>query len=192
MNNMKKNRRGRAILVILFIYLFYFLFGVAYNGYKEKKYIKKAQEKADVNRNGKLEIEEVLAVYKSFDYDGERLLHTVGSYENQAILIAKLAQTDNNKSYIAEFTIDPVKPFNSWDFLRALVDVDNDKDGRLSFEEGAAALSKLYEAYPDESCPLRLLAQRPTSSQSSFLFQIFFNVQNLTYGSELQRYATGQ
>ena len=191
MNNMKKDWLGRVI-VILFIYVVYLLFGIVYNGYKAEKYIKKAQEKADINRNGKLEIEEVLAVYKSFDYDGERLLLTVRSNENQAILIAKLAQTDSNKSYIAEFTIDPVKPFNSWDFLRVLVDVDNDKDGKLSFEEGAAALSKLYESYPDESCPLRLLAQRPTSSQLSFLFQIFFNAQNLSYGSELQRYATGQ
>src|SRR3990167_9195248 len=121
MNNMKKNWSGRAF-VIFWIYVFYLLFSIVYNGYKEEKYIKKAQEKADINRNGKLEIEEVLAVYKSFDYDGERLLLTVRSNENQAILIAKLAQTESNKNYIAEFTIDPIKPFNSWDFLRALVD----------------------------------------------------------------------
>lgn len=186
---MKKNQ-SKWGLIITVVYFAYFLSGFVYNVYTENGYVKKAEEKADINRNSKLEVEEVLAVYQSFGYSGEKILSVIRSYNEQIILSIKLAQMESNKRYVAELTVDSVQSFNSRDLVRTLVDTD--RNGELSFEEGAVAFTKLHESYPNRSCPLRLVSQRPISSRIELPFQLFFNPWNLSYGSELQRYATGQ
>lgn len=195
---MKKSDALVVLLVVLVaVWAVYLISGLIYDIKTREQYIKMAETRADVNKNGKLEDTEVMDVYKTLDYDGEKVLGMIWMNSEQTILIANLAQQKVNEGRVAEFLnknvfllTDPTykKDGFSEELLRELV--DSDRDQKISFEEAAAAFHELCSlaAFQFQSCSFRLDHLGPKSGLVDFLL----NPWNLTHDSELQRYATGQ
>src|SRR3989344_4611013 len=66
-------KKFKIFMTIIFLYMFYIWGGMFYTFELENKYKKLAFAKADVDKNEKLDINEILTAYKSLNLDGERM-----------------------------------------------------------------------------------------------------------------------
>ncbi len=147
----------KIYLALGIAYFSYYIGGSVHSIKTNNRYRAEAIQKADINKNGLLEVSEVLEAYKKIGLSGEQIFNKLNN-KSRFSLIQKLCQTEEGKERSLEWilsTFDPEEISGStfpggsayhYEVFRKLVRilVDSDKDGKINLEEAERAYKLAY------------------------------------------------
>lgn len=182
-----KLTRGIIILGLYFAYLFV-------DGHqadnKIQEYSRQATLKADKNRDGKIDADEALAVYRGLGRTGEEILEYLDEDAEKRFLqmaspktLAMLEDVERQWPRFNFFETPKERALNVMRSAAARRYADKNNDGKISFDEAADAFRT---GFGEKSVGLRLFIFRDGG------LCIYYHPSACSEGSELYRYVKGK